>query len=135
MILRSDGSAACKAAPSSPMAPCTKSNSKFVICSPHERSDIWGRAPMARSVSSGYGGLRGRTAQHARRRLHFGEAIGAPLERELVPAPLQHVPILIDVGGRPGFVQRQRAGGESERNEGRSRQRRHCVQGAEGPGI
>ena len=45
-----------------------------------------------------------RILQHRRRRLQLGETVGATFERELVAAPLLHVPILVDMRGRPGFV-------------------------------
>src|SRR6516225_6580328 len=73
--------------------------------------------------------------QHRRGRLHFGEASGAVLERELVAAPEFHIPVLVDMRRRPGRIDRQRTARERDRDECRAGQRRHRVHGAEPPRV
>src|SRR5262245_38468122 len=72
---------------------------------------------------------------HARRRPHLGLAIGAALERDLVAAPLRHVPVLVDVRGGPGLRDRKPAGEESERNQRRAGERGDRMGGAEPPDV
>src|SRR6516164_3012548 len=73
--------------------------------------------------------------QHRRSRLHFGEARGALLERELVAAPQFHIPVLVDMRRRPGRVDRQPTAREGDRKQRRAGQRRDRVGGAELPWV
>src|SRR5262249_17858980 len=56
-------------------------------------------------------------AKHHRRDLHLAEEGGAALPGERIAAPEIHIPVLVDVRGRPCFVDRQRTGRQRQRDQ------------------
>src|SRR5689334_5542459 len=73
--------------------------------------------------------------QHACGGLHLGLAIGAALERELVAAPLRHVPVLVHMRGRPGVHDGKLTGEERQRDQRRAGERRDRMRRAEPPVV
>ncbi|ENN89128.1 hypothetical protein RHSP_61624 [Rhizobium freirei PRF 81] len=64
-------------------------------------------------------------------RLKFLETLRAPPLRFLIAAPVFDRPVLIEMGERPDFGERQLTGGESERQDRRARQGRDRMQAGE----
>src|SRR6266849_325560 len=69
------------------------------------------------------------------RRLHFGKAKGAALERERIAAPLLEIPVLVDMGGLPCVLDTQPPAQHRERQQRRAGQRRHRMQRTEPPRV
>ena len=76
-----------------------------------------------------------RQRQYRRRRLHLGEALGAARRAQARRGPTAHVPVLVDVRGRPGLVELKPAVRERKRDQRRAGQRRDDVDGAEPPRL
>src|SRR3984893_13242556 len=110
-----------------------------MLSSPRKRgpiitvSGIW--VPACAGTTSEGWRISSDRLQHRRSRLHFGEARGAVLERELVAAPQFHIPVLVDMRRRPGRIDRQPTARERDRKQRRAGQRRDHVDGAEPPWV
>src|SRR4051795_252285 len=76
-----------------------------------------------------------REGEDGRRRLHVGKAGGAARQRNLVAAPQLHVPILVDVRCRPGFLNAELSHRERECDQRRASERGNEVHRAEPPRV
>src|SRR5580698_11546150 len=87
--------------------------------------------PAYRSAHAGYEFCNLQILQHRRGGLQLGMPIGAAFERKLVAAPLLHVPIFVDMRGRPGLVGRDASLRQRQRKQRRAGERRHRMHRAE----
>src|SRR6266496_5308508 len=81
----------------------------FIGLSSRHGSPSRHRLADAESRSGAQGG------QNQGSRVEFPAAEGASVGCLLVAAPEIHVPVLVDMGSRPGIVRRQAAGGQGQR--------------------